>query len=130
MRSRWLEAGRPKTMTKYFKATVEVVKTVIVEVSAESAAEAMLNAQERALVKFPDHQARNVRLDFVGEIDLHVGMRMVHALFGSGEVLEFERVSSPGRDHAGFRVKMKFDNGDVKDLASFALKPEALADRK
>lgn len=114
-------------MTKYFNAKVEIVqtKTVAVQVAAENEADAIKQAKEKAQVKEPGFYAKDVQLTFVGESELEIGTRVVHSIFGPGAV-EALFPNGPG---SGFRVRVKFDRGDTKEIhgPSGILRPEVLA---
>jgi hypothetical protein len=113
-------------LTKYFKAQVELSQTVTVEVAADNESEGKARAREAALLKVPNTRAGDVQLEFIGESDLRIGMRMVHSLFGPGEVLELTRSTGPGGGF-DFTIKIKFDRGDTKDIhgPSGFLQPES-----
>lgn len=114
-------------MTKYFNAKVEVVqtKTIHVQVAADSEADAIKQAEEKAEVKELGFYARDVQLTFVGESEMEVGDRVVHSIFGAG-ALEALFPNGPG---SGFRVRVKFDRGGTKEIhgPSGVLRPESLA---
>lgn len=111
-------------MTKYFKARVELYQTVHVEVAANNETEANARAKEAALLKAPNTRVGDIQLEFVGESDMRVGMRVVHSIFGPGEVQDVFKNGGPGNS---YRVKVKFDRGDSKEIHSphASLKPES-----
>jgi hypothetical protein len=113
-------------LTKYFKAQVEIRQTVTVEVAADSEVEAKARAKEIALQKVPNTRAGDVQLEFLGESDMHVGMRVVHSIFGPGVVEEFDKAGGV-KGAVTFMVKVKFDRGDTKQIhhPHASLKPES-----
>lgn len=99
-------------------------KTVRVQVAVETEAEAFEQARAVAQLKEPGFSARDVRLEFVGESTLEVGTRVVHTIFGGGEI---EALTPVGGDNA-FRVTVRFDTGDTKTIhgPKHFLRPEDL----
>lgn len=118
-------------VTKYFNAQVEVVqvKTVRVQVAAENEAEAIARAKETALAKEPGFRATDVQLEFVGESQMTVGMRVVHSIFGPGEIEALYPTGGGPKGSMSFRVKAKFDRGDTKEIHAphSSLRPESFA---
>lgn len=112
-------------MTKYFNAKVELVqtKTVWVQVSGDEASATDL-AKKQAQLKEPGFHAKSVELKFVGESELEVGSRVVHRIFGPGAIESL----FPNGDGQTFRMRIKFDRGDTKDISGpgSAVRPESL----
>ncbi|WP_202842455.1 hypothetical protein [Luteimonas saliphila] len=113
-------------MTKYFKANVELRQHVEVEVAAETKDEAMRKAKEDAIRLVPGADAWTVELTSIGETSFDIGVRIVHALWGPGEIISLIRTTGPDND-LGFRATVQLNNGDKKDLhmPHTSIKPEA-----
>lgn len=113
-------------MTKYFNAKVELVqtKTVWVQVSGDDASATAL-AKDQAQLKEPGFRAVSVELKLMGESELVVGGRVVHKIFGPG-IIEALFPNGVGQN---FRMRIKFDRGDTKDIAGTGstIRPESLA---
>jgi len=113
-------------MTKYFSAKVELIqtKTVWVQVSGDEASATAL-ARDQAQLKEPGFSANSVELKLVGESELEVGSRVFHRIFGPGIIESL----SPNGDGQTFRMRIKFDRGDTKDIAGpgSVVRPESLA---
>lgn len=107
---------------KFFVATVALRQVVQVEVSGVDEQAAIQAAKALASQK---HQGTvvDVTLGLRGESDLNPGTRVVHDIFGPGEVSEIE-----GAYGGSWRLTVKFDRGDTKHLQSPhpSLRPEAL----
>ncbi|MFN3731985.1 hypothetical protein [Comamonas testosteroni] len=115
-------------MTKYFNAKVQVIqtRTVHVHVAADSEVTAAELARAQARLKEPGFSVQDICLSLVGEIDLGVGSRVVHSLFGAGviENLYFDGSSNE------FRMQIKFDRGGTKYIhgPGAVIRPEGLVD--
>jgi hypothetical protein len=116
-------------LTKYFNAQVAVVqaKTIRVQVAAENEAEAIARAKETALVKEPGFRATDVQLEFVGQSQMEVGLRVVHSIFGPGQIEALYPTSAGPQGNMSFRIKVKFDRGDTKEIHAphSSLRPES-----
>lgn len=113
-------------MTKYFRAKVELIqtKTVWVQVSGDDAS-AIALAKGQAELSEPGFRAVSVELKLVGESELGIGSRVVHRIFGPGII----EALFPNGDGQSFRMRIRFDRGDTKDIAGpgSVLRPESLA---
>jgi len=97
---------------KFFVATVTLRQVVQYEVTAVDdqgaveAAKALAQQQHGGSATIT-----GVILGLRGESDLVPGTRVVHDIFGPGQIEEIE-----GQYLGGFRITVKFDRGDVKQL--------------
>lgn len=102
-------------LTKYYKARVGLSKVIELNVAAESEDGAFKLAREKAKLGNPGLRVDDVSLTFLDEASFSRGDRVNHEKFGSGEVLELNRVAPVGKVQ-GYRVCVKFDSGDIKSL--------------
>lgn len=116
-------------MTKFYDAKVDLVhhKIIPVQIAADSEAEATALATNAATAKEPQFSPTGrVDLKLIGESDIKVGSRVVHRIFGAGDVQQMV----PSGPNGGFIFTIKFDKGEPKNIhgPGAVLRPEELAD--
>lgn len=107
-------ANKDTFMTKFFNAKVEVqlTKTVLVQVSAQTETEAIELAKVQARLKEPGFSIHKIGLTLLNECELGVGSRVVHKIFGAGVI---EQMYAMGGT-AEFSMQIRFDTGDTKRI--------------
>ena len=100
---------------RLYKVQVDLHRRVEVEVMAETEDEARQIARSSASERWPGADAWTTEMLGATEVELNVGARIAHELFGLGTVYAVSRLGSSGRRRL-FRVTVHFDSGDSKDL--------------
>jgi len=100
---------------RLYKIQVDLHRRVEVEVMAETEDEGRQMARSSASERWPAADAWTTEILSATEIELDVGARIAHELFGPGTVHAVSPLASSGRRRL-FRVTVHFDSGDSKDL--------------
>lgn len=102
-------------MTKYFIAEITIERSLNLNIAAENEESARIQAREITQKNGMDGSITKIVIIPDGESEYEIGQRVVHKIFGEGNILNLE-ITSNFKGQRGYRATINFDNNGIKNI--------------